>query len=329
MGPRLLQGAPVTPGDVDADDRPRHRVETRGKDDGIELQRLVDEVDTGLGDRCDRLGAEIDEPDVGQVVRLEVTGVDAEPLRPDRIVLRAKRFGRLGITHDRTDLAPHKLGEQFVGLFVGEVVRIAGEELDESAPLPSRLVVSQSLLIRNREGTHLANLDGHPERRQPGGFPVLVAPPVERLALGLRDRSVVRRDREVGRPLKHRQLGGLFGDDRDRLDSRRSGADHRNALAGEVDPIVGPTAREVHLAFEAIGAGDVDHFGYRQASRCHHVEASGDLLPAGGTQVPTRRPFIPRRRLDAREELNVASQIVFVRDVLQIPENFGLGRVLL
>ena len=59
--------------------------------------------------------------------------------------------------------------------------------------------------------------------------------------------AVVRGHGVVRGALEHEQLVGLLGDDRDRLDSRRAGADDADALAAEVDTFVGPLAGVIRL----------------------------------------------------------------------------------
>ena len=92
--PLLLQRHAVASGDVDRDEGAGHRVEPGGVHDGVELERLVDGVDAGLGDRRDRVLAQVDEPDVRQVVGGEVVGVETRPLGGEGVVGRAQRLGR-------------------------------------------------------------------------------------------------------------------------------------------------------------------------------------------------------------------------------------------
>src|SRR5262249_33236678 len=70
---------------------------------------------------------------------------------------------------------------------------------------------------------------------------------------------VLRRHAEVRRALKDRQLLRLRGDDRNRLDARRTRADDADALAGEVDAGVRPAPRVIRLPLEALDAGEVRH----------------------------------------------------------------------
>ena len=74
--PLLLQGDAVSPDDVDRDEGSGHGVEAGGVDDGIEGEGLVHGVDPRLGDGGDRVPAQVDQPDMGKVVGLEVVGVE-------------------------------------------------------------------------------------------------------------------------------------------------------------------------------------------------------------------------------------------------------------
>src|SRR5207244_4269841 len=71
--------------------------------------------------------------------------------------------------------------------------------------------------------------------------------------LGLQ-RPVPAGNAEVRRPLEHMYVRSVFRDHGDRLDTTRAGADHGDALAGEVDRIVGPLLCHVPLALEALHA---------------------------------------------------------------------------
>ena len=110
VGPLLPERDAVTAPDVDGDHRAGHGVEPGGVHDGVELEGLVRGVDPRLGDGGDRMLAQIDQPDVGQVVGLEVVRVEARSLGSERVVLGAEGLGRLGVHHDRADLLADHLG---------------------------------------------------------------------------------------------------------------------------------------------------------------------------------------------------------------------------
>ena len=142
------------------------------------------------------------------------------------------------------------------------------------------------------------------------------------------ERGVVGRDRIARRALEDGEVRGLLGDQRDRLDRRRSGADHRDALAGEVDAAVRPAPGVIGLARERVAAREVGHVRGRQAARRHDQEARGDA-PAIGLDRPAALGVAPVRGAHARVELDVAAQIEAVGDVLDVAQDLGLGRVAL
>ena len=85
---------------------------------------------------------------------------------------------------------------------------------------------------------------------------------------------------EVGGALEDVQVLRLPGQLRDQLDPGRAGADDADALAGELDPVLGPARGVVPLALELVEALERRAVHRRQASRGHHA-------------VPRR---VPRRR---------------------------------
>ena len=50
------------------------------------------------------------------------------------------------------------------------------------------------------------------------------------------------------RPLEHGQVGSFRRQDRDRLDTRRPGADDRDALSGKIDFLMRPMAGVIGVA---------------------------------------------------------------------------------
>ena len=155
MRPLLLQRHAVATGDVDGDEGAGHRVEAGGVDDGVELERLVDGVDAGLGDRRDRVLAQVDEADVRQVEGGVVVGVEARPLGAERVVGRAQRLGRLGVVDDRADLVSDELGDDVVGRPVDQHVGEHADDREQLAGLPRRLEARPPLLLRQLQRAEL------------------------------------------------------------------------------------------------------------------------------------------------------------------------------
>src|SRR5690606_37546881 len=92
---------------------------------------------------------------------------------------------------------------------------------------------------------------------EPGEPAVLAVVALELLDEVRRERAVARRHAEVRRALEHGEVAGVLGDDRDRLDRRRAGADDADALAVERHRMMRPQARLVELAAEVAEAGNV------------------------------------------------------------------------
>ena len=122
---------------------------------------------------------------------------------------------------------------------------------------------------------------------------------------------------------------GLLGDDRDRLDRRRAGADHADALAGEVDALVRPAAGVVRRALEAVDAREVRRVRRRQAAGRHDAERAETSVAALGRDRPAPRRLVEGGRGDARVELDVAAQVEAVGDVVEVAQDLGLRRVAL
>src|SRR5262249_53228850 len=145
----------------------------------------------------------------------------------------------------------HEVGRLVVEVDVGDHAAPGGQEAG-AADAPELLEALAALLGRRGQGvggvaaeTHARALHHRDVARVhlPEVFDVLVA----------RGR-IVGRPAEIGRAVEDGDVRGLLGDRGDRLDARRAGADHRHALAGEVDAFVWPGAGVVSRAFEALDA---------------------------------------------------------------------------
>ena len=128
---------------------------------------------------------------------------------------------------------------------------------------------------------------------------------VESRLLLRRHRPVLGGPREVRRALEDGELGRLTRDDRDRLDGGGAGADHRDALAGEVDAVMRPSAGVVRLALEALGALDVGRLRQRQAA-AWPSRRSGSGSRRRGRCAPARAT---RARPSARRSTRVEKRM--------------------
>ncbi len=239
---------------------PGHGVKARRKHDGVELERVRGGVDARRGDRGDRRRPQIDQPHMRQVERLVVVRVEARPLRAVEVVLRTQRLGGHRIAHDRSNLVAQELAEQLVGRRVEQ--GIGEKRRNEIARFPHAPRRARGALPP-RPAAHPSGSCGtgtpSRERRAASRYAAAIAP--IRVEPFLGDRAVLRGPAEVGRALKHRERGRLRGDVRNALNARRSRADHGHPLAGEIDALVRPARREIHLALEVVDAGNVGAFG--------------------------------------------------------------------
>ena len=147
-------------------------------------------------------------------------------------------------------------------------------------------------------------------------------------AIGWR-RTIVRGQRKVRRALEHCQLRRLRGDQRDRLYPRRSRADHRHALASELDLLMRPAAGEIDLALEVPYAIDLRRLGRGETAGGHDVIAACDGRAIVGRELPAFGGLIPIRRRDLGAEADVTPQLIAVGDEAEVAQDFWLGRVFL
>ena len=122
---------------------------------------------------------------------------------------------------------------------------------------------------------------------------------------------------------------GLFGDQRDRLDARRSGADDPDSLAGKIDALVRPAVGAVNIAGEMLDARDIDILGLRQAAGRHDEKSPADGLAPVGDDVPAMAILVPDRLFHPRAEADVAAQIKAFGDMPGVAQDFRLGRIFL
>src|SRR5689334_23252635 len=119
----------------------------------------------------------------------------------------------------------------------------------------------------------------------------------------------------------------LFGDLRNHLDTRRSGADHPHALAGEPDFVMRPAAGETDLSLEVLNAVDFRWLWRGEVSSSHDVVPAGHRGALVGDQQPAFLALVPLRCHDLAGKANVAAQIVAIGYKSKIAEDFGLGGI--
>ena len=143
------------------------------------------------------------------------------------------------------------------------------------------------------------------------------------------DGGVAQRTAVVGGALEDSQMLGFLGDVWDELHSRGAGADHADALAGEIDLLVRPARGVKGLPLEALDARNVRHMGGGQnADRRDHILSARAMTVFGG-DVPAVGLLIIDGRLDARIEADVRPELELVGHEVQIFLVLGLARKVL
>ena len=143
------------------------------------------------------------------------------------------------------------------------------------------------------------------------------------LAFVVGERAIPSRERVLRRALEHRDVRRLLSDLGDRLDARRSRADHADSLAGERHGRVGPLPGVVALAGEVVDAGVVRRVGDRQRPHRADEEARRGARPVMCLDRPALRRFVVAGVDDPRLELDVLQQVESSSDVPEVGEHVG------
>jgi len=278
-------------------------------------------------DRLDTRRADVDESHVRAVVGGVVAGIHAQPLAADDVG-RAQQLRDLRILDDLADLPAHEPGGGRVGFRVQHQVAERPHE-GQAAFLPTRLVLAAQLLRRRLPGRCGVGMEGDAVRHRLAPFADRRIVRLGRARhLGI-ERRVVGRDGVVRGPLEHRQVVGLPGDDRDRLDGRRAGADDPDPHAGEVHAAVRPLAGVVGRAPETVAAGEVGGVRGRQAAGRHHAPGRGHPVAGLGLQHPAPPRLVEDGGGHPGVEADVPAEVEAVGDVLGVAQDLGLRGVFL
>jgi len=142
----------------------------------------------------------------------------------------------------------------------------------------------------------------------------------------LGDPGVMQWRAPVGGALEHGQVADFLGDGLDGLHGGRARADHRDTLTLEVDRFLGPMRGVAGLALERLDARDARHGRCRENANGGNQEACVVAPAILQRDVPAARLFPVVRGADAAVELDVATQVELVGDVVEIALCFGLRR---
>ena len=254
--PRVAQGPTVSAGDVDPVERAGHCIETGGEHDVVDMVVQSVDDDRCLGDLLDGCRRYVDQRDVRPVKGLEVVGVDHQPLAADGRIGTQHRC-RLRIVDDLGDARTDIRGRRLVGFGVQQQV-VERAEKEQAADLPPSVVGGPALLLRH---VHRAEVQARNMTTEAGAGVTRRLAPLD--IVGLDRRNLLRVERLVVSrygvrrcALEHDDLISLLGDQRDRLHTGTSRADHRDAATGEVDSLVWPSARVECPTAEIVAARD-------------------------------------------------------------------------
>ena len=323
--PQILQPHAVDAADVDAIKGAGDRVKPSRVDDDVEIVFGVAGLDAVRRDALDRRLVDVDEFDVGLIVNLVIPGFERHPAGAEAMVLRDQLFGDHGVFNALADLARDEVGGQLVGLAVGQHVteiahpdaetRLSVELLPESFPFlgghfqgrarVGRVDVAARRGAAEREDLFVARLD------------------VAHLCVG--NLAIVQRRAPIGSALKHGQVADGLGDFLDGLHGGRAGANDPDALAREVDALLGPGVRVAGLPLEGAEAGDVRHRRRRKDPDSGQQKTRRIAPSILERDVPAPGFFLVVGRGDATVELDVAAQIELVGDVIEVAFCLGLG----
>ena len=132
---------------VELQHRAADGVEAGGEHQHVDGVLAVAGLHARRRERRDRVVAEVDERHVVAVVGLEIAVVEDQPLRPEKVVgFELPR--RLGVLHDRADLAPDEVAHFLVQLLVGQHPGVAVDREVDATRGPQLLVAGVALLWR-------------------------------------------------------------------------------------------------------------------------------------------------------------------------------------
>ena len=188
------------------------------------------------------------------------------------------------------DFLADQVGEQRVAVDVDALVGPElGQDVDEIAGGPRLLEALAALGIAQLPAHRRLLRIRHARQRPARLLAVAGAVAFQQGEAIRRRRTVVGGQGKVRRALEHGQMRRLLGDQRDRLDARRSRADDRDALAGELDLLMRPAAGEIDLALEVLDAIDLRRLGRGETAGGHDVIAAGYGRAVVGREQPAFR----------------------------------------
>ncbi|MEY9189948.1 hypothetical protein ABH987_003576 [Bradyrhizobium ottawaense] len=246
------------------------------------------------------------------------------------MIVRRERRRCLGVLDRRPDLLADQVLDDLVAVDVdGLIGPELGQDVDEVAGGPGTFESLATLGIAQLPAHDRLLRIGHARHRLARLLAIGRAIGLQQAHAVRWRRAVMRRQCEVRRALEHGQMRGLLGDQRDRLDGGRAGADHGDAFSREIDAAMRPASGEIDLTLEILDAVDLRRLRRREAAGGHDVVAAGDRWAIVRGQLPALGLLVPLGFGDLGPEADVAPEIVAVGDEAEITQDFGLGGVFL
>src|SRR5579885_28348 len=265
VSPFLFEELAVLASYLHIEESAGHGIKTGGAYNRIQFVLGILCAQTG---RCDLLNGRcthVHQGNILAVIRLVVSGIDADTLGADGMIMWHQQSGDLRVMHRLANLCAYKIRHVGVRFKIDANVRERCEHLKPS-DCPHLLELFLSLLRRDFEGRLLVARDSEACCRFAVGLAELA---VVRLDAGLffwREGAIARRKAIVWGALKHGNMSGLPGDLWDDLDARRTGANHAHPLAAKVNPFMRPLTGVIHLPLEGSKAWKLRGIGRRKAA---------------------------------------------------------------
>lgn len=325
VGPLLPHGDPAGAPDVDRRQPAGDRVEPGGQDQHVELHLAGRGPHPGGGDLLDRALPQVDEGDVVLVVGLVVVllqrrALDAQRVDRDR---RCQLLGDRRVVDPLPHLLPPELVGGVVGLAVEQHVLEGAEPEGEPAHAPDALVGGLALLGRDVQSRHgqevvVEAAEGRGANGVAGRLAVLGL----LLLLG-GERLLAHPERQVRRALEDGELGRVAGRLLDDLHATGPGADHPDALAGEIDTGLWPQSGVVALTAEGLQPGDRRDVGLGAETGARHQEGGPHRRSVGGPHDPLLALLVELGRGDPGVEPDVLAQVELLVEVVEVPPDLA------
>ena len=300
-------------------------IESGREDDDVELVRPGSGPDAVRRDPLDRRLAKVDQFDIVLVVDLIIEGLERQPSGAKAVIPGDQLFRDLGVLDALANFPCDEIADRCVGLAVDQDVAEITLPDPEAAFAIELFVEGLALLVRNLEcATRIGCVNEAGEGFLAPGEHLGISRLDSLLCLGI-DLAVVQRRAPVGRALEHGEMSDLFRNGLDGLHAGCAGANHRDALACKIHRLLRPARGVKGFSLKTVATLDPRQRGRRQRADRSDQETRGEATSVLKHDAPaTRFLFIASGRHPA-PELDVAPQVEFVGDVIEIAQRFRLA----